>query len=33
MVGGIVALYVGEDGIPMQWLKNREPLPGWPFGE
>ncbi len=33
MVGGIVALYVGEDGIPIQWLKNREPLPGWPFGE
>jgi ADP-ribosylglycohydrolase len=32
MVGGIVALYVGEEGIPAAWRAAREPLPGWPFG-
>lgn len=31
MVGGIVACYVGRDGIPGAWLKQREPLPNWAF--
>jgi ADP-ribosylglycohydrolase len=29
IVGGIVACYVGEAGIPTGWLKAREPLPNW----
>ncbi len=29
MVGGIVAAYVGQEGIPAAWLENREPLPEW----
>lgn len=31
IVGGIVACYTGEDGIPAEWLQNREPLPDWVF--
>lgn len=31
MVGGIVAMTVGQEGIPPQWLANREPLPAWAF--
>jgi ADP-ribosylglycohydrolase len=27
IVGGIVALYTGEQGIPVEWLRAREPLP------
>ncbi len=33
IVGGIVALYTGVEGIPTAWLDNREPLPNWPFLE
>ena len=29
IVGGIVALYTGVDGIPGEWLRAREPLPDW----
>ena len=29
MVGGIVACYTGEDAVPEEWLRNREPLPSW----
>lgn len=29
IVGGIVAAYVGQAGIPPEWLAAREPLPGW----
>lgn len=29
IVGGIVALYVGEHGIPTSWKAQREPLPDW----
>lgn len=31
IVGGIVALYVGYDGIPSEWIQHREPLPQWAF--
>jgi ADP-ribosylglycohydrolase len=31
IVGGIVAMYVGRGGLPAIWLKQREPLPYWPF--
>ncbi|HKS09614.1 MAG TPA: ADP-ribosylglycohydrolase family protein [Pyrinomonadaceae bacterium] len=31
IVGGIVAMYTGVEGIPSEWLKAREPLPAWPF--
>jgi ADP-ribosylglycohydrolase len=31
IVGGIVALRVGWDGIPAAWRALREPLPNWPF--
>ncbi len=31
MVGGIVALYVGNEGIPTDWIEHREPLPAWAF--
>jgi ADP-ribosylglycohydrolase len=31
IVGGIVALYVGREGLPNDWLRRREPLPYWPF--
>jgi ADP-ribosylglycohydrolase len=27
IVGGIVALAVGRDGIPREWLESREPIP------
>ena len=33
MVGGIVVMYTGIEGIPAQWRENREPLPKWPFEE
>jgi ADP-ribosylglycohydrolase len=33
MVGGIVAAHTGIEGIPAQWIGNREPLPDWPFNE
>jgi ADP-ribosylglycohydrolase len=29
IVGGIVASYVGLDGIPDEWIAAREPLPTW----
>jgi ADP-ribosylglycohydrolase len=29
IVGGIVALYVGEAGIPQEWLQARESLTEW----
>ena len=29
MVGGIVAMTVGMDGLPTEWIKRREPLPDW----
>ena len=32
IVGGIVALAVGEGGLPAEWRQSREPLPRWPFG-
>lgn len=33
MVGGIVACYVGQDGIPKSWIEHREKLPQWAFEE
>lgn len=33
MVGGIVALYTGIEGIPPKWIESREPLPDWAFEE
>jgi hypothetical protein len=27
IVGGIVASFVGEAGVPARWIGNREPLP------
>ncbi len=32
IVGGIVALYVGQAGIPSAWIQHREPLPEWAVG-
>lgn len=32
IVGGIVVLYSGSDGIPAAWRKRREDLPAWAFG-
>jgi ADP-ribosylglycohydrolase len=29
IVGGIVAGYVGTEGIPESWRSAREPLPAW----
>jgi ADP-ribosylglycohydrolase len=29
IVGGIVACFVGEEGVPAEWLQAREPLPEW----
>ncbi len=29
MVGGIVACYVGQEGIPAKWIAQREKLPQW----
>lgn len=31
IVGGIVAMYTGIEGIPSAWIAQREPLPAWPF--
>jgi len=31
MVGGIVAMYTGIEGIPAEWINRREPLPEWAF--
>jgi ADP-ribosylglycohydrolase len=31
MIGGIVALVVGQAGIPPAWIKQREALPAWAF--
>jgi ADP-ribosylglycohydrolase len=33
IVGGIVALFTGVEGIPADWRSAREPFPAWPFGE
>jgi len=33
MVGGIVSMYTGIEGIPPDWIAHREPLPDWAFGE
>ena len=33
IVGGIVSLYTGVEGIPAVWRQAREPLPNWPFAE
>ena len=33
IVGGIVSLYVGYEGIPDEWLQKREPLSQWAFDE
>jgi len=33
IVGGIVALYTGVEGIPKAWIQQREPLPKCPFLE
>jgi ADP-ribosylglycohydrolase len=33
IVGGIVALYTGAEGIPAAWRQACEPLPDWPFDE
>ncbi len=33
IVGGIVACYMGMEGIPAQWIKRRESLPSWAFEE
>jgi ADP-ribosylglycohydrolase len=33
MVGGIVALYTGVEGIPAEWREARESLPHWPFAD
>ncbi len=32
MVGGIVAMYTGLEGIPSEWIQRREPLPDWALG-
>jgi ADP-ribosylglycohydrolase len=29
MVGGIVSMYTGIEGIPAEWTRRREPLPMW----
>jgi ADP-ribosylglycohydrolase len=31
IVGGIVATYTGIEGIPAEWIRRREKLPGWVF--
>ena len=33
IVGGIVSLFTGVEGIPLTWRKAREPLPTWLFEE
>lgn len=32
MVGGIVACFVGYEGIPQEWIEHREALPAWALG-
>lgn len=32
IVGGIVACYVGEEGLPQDWIARREALPEWSLG-
>ena len=32
MVGGIVSMYTGIQGIPADWIAHREPLPEWALG-
>lgn len=32
MVGGIVACYVGYEGMPQKWVDSREALPDWAVG-
>lgn len=29
IAGGVVAAYLGAEGVPASWLEAREPLPGW----
>jgi ADP-ribosylglycohydrolase len=31
IVGGIVVMFTGVEGIPPEWLRRREPLPVWPL--
>lgn len=31
IVGGIVSLYTGQNGIPEEWIEKRESLPSWAF--
>ena len=31
IVGGVVAMATGAEGIPAEWRQSREPLPNWPF--
>jgi ADP-ribosylglycohydrolase len=33
IVGGIVALHLGQEALPEIWRAAREPLPAWPFKE
>lgn len=33
IVGGIVACFVGEAGLPKEWIARREPLPTWALEE
>ena len=33
MVGGIVSMYTGLEGIPADWIAHREPLPAWALGD
>lgn len=32
MVGEIVSVYTGLQGIPADWIAHREPLPEWALG-
>jgi len=32
MVGGIVAMHTDPEGIPVEWIQRREPLPEWALG-
>src|SRR5262249_8629839 len=32
IVGGDVASHVGFEGVPSEWINNREPLPDWFLG-
>jgi ADP-ribosylglycohydrolase len=33
IVGSIVSMYTGVEGIPREWVKTRERFPSWPFEE